>query len=181
MMEEIAAAVGEHAGQVAGAFGWVSRILRRLRWCYIQQEQFEYRTRIDSEWRVGVDDSRTRVDRQYHNDLLVIANDTWARTFPRFPWPWSPPIEMRIARHRDPRRNNLSVYSVCPPLREVPNFEIPTHIPAVHPDLKSAKKAAKEVVKWMRDTSAEKQAELAQRHQLMEPYRSNDPTVDPNG
>lgn len=181
MIEGVATAVGEHAGQVAGAFGWVSRVLRRLGWCYIQQERCEHRLRIKTESRVRVDDKCTRVERQYHNDLPVVAYDTWAKTFPWFPLWWKPPIEMRVERHRDSRRRNLSVYTICSPVREVPNFEMPTDIRAVHPDLKSAKKAAKEAVKRMRDTSAEKQAELAERHQLMESYGSNDPTADANG
>lgn len=181
MMEGIAAAVGEHAGQVAGTLGWVSRVFRRLRWCYIQQERSEHRLRIKSESHVRVSKKCTRVDREYHYDLPVIAYDTWAKTFPWCPWPGLPPIEIRIERHRDSRRRNLSVYTICSPVREVPNFEMPTDIRAVHPDLKSAKKAAKEAVKRMRDTSAEKQAELAECHQLMESYGSNDPTADANG
>lgn len=177
MIEGVAAAVGEHAGQVAGTFGWVSRVLRRLRWCYIQQERSEHRIRIKSESHVRVNKKCTRVAREYHYDLPVIAYDTWAKTFPWCPWPWLSPIEMRIERHRDSRRRNLSVYTICSPVREVPNFKMPTDIRAVHPDLKSAKKAAKEVVRRMRDCPGEGQAELAQRHDLMQSY-SKHPAYD---
>lgn len=181
MIEGVATAVGEHAGQVAGAFGWVSRVLRRLGWCYIQQERCEYRPRIKTESRVRVDDKRTRVERQYHHDFPVVAYDTWAKTYPWFPCPRRPPIEMRIERHRDPYRRNLSVYSICSPLREVPNFEMPTDIRPDHPDLKSAQKAAKELVRRIRNCSAEKQAELVKRHHMIEFYDSSHPTTDANG
>lgn len=179
-MEEIAA-VGQHAGQVAGTFGWVHRFLRRLGWCYIQQERCEHRPRINAEWRIRVNAERTRVDRQHHDDFPVVAYDTWAKTFPWFPLWCRPPIEMRIERHRDPLQRHLSAYSICSPLREVTNFEMPTDIRAVHPDLKSAKKAAKEVVKRIRKCSTARQAELAKGHQLMPPYDSKPLAGDVKG